>query len=113
MKTENEIVFLDPAPSDDRRTKIVVRLRTTYWHDADGIYSRQSVKFLRSQCEGFNLLHDEACNIGAEDTLGRLNHTNCKDGLYEIVIIPDRPDYETGYSEDWEYELRPYVIKKP
>ncbi len=109
MKTESlkEFVVLDPPPKDERKTKIVIRLRTSYWRDERGLYSRQSVTYLRSKCEGFNLVDDEAQNIGADETFARLNVGAYKDGLYEVAIIPDRPDYETGYSEDWEYALIP------
>lgn len=42
----------------------------------------------------------------ADETIARITNLNeSKDGVYQIVIINEHRDYETGYIEDWDFKL--------
>jgi len=86
--------------------RCVVRLRTTMWADKTGLHTKKSLTFLRRQCEGFNVLAEDASAIGAEEVLPRiLNLGEVEDGIYEVVVCNESRDYETGYVDDYDYRL--------
>ena len=71
-----------------------------------GCTRRKTLTFLRRQCEGFNILAEDADAIGAEEVLPRiLNLGEVEDGIYEVVVCNESRDYETGYVDDYDYRL--------
>lgn len=55
---------------------------------------------------GFELLHEDATNIGALDVLDRIvNLHACENGLYTVVTCNEKRDWETGYVDDYGYKL--------
>lgn len=90
------------------KPRVVVRIRTTAWNDHCGMYTKKSLSFARRQCEGHNYVEEDLSCIGAEETLQRITNLDaCQDGLYEVAICNESTDWETGYVDDYEYELRP------
>ena len=86
--------------------KCVVRLRTTMWTDNNGINLKKSLTFLRRQCEGFNIIEEDARNAGVEEIFPRItNLDECEDGIYEVITCNEKHDYETGYIDDYDYKL--------
>lgn len=96
----------DHPPADVTVSRCTVRVRTTVWADNRGLHTRKSLTFLRRQCEGFNVLAEDASAIGAEKVLPRiLNLGEVEDGIYEVIVCNKTYDYETGYIEDYDYRL--------
>ena len=93
------------------RTRMVVRLRRSFWHDNDGAYQRVSLKYLKRHTEGFNILDDECTLIGADEVFPKIiNLDKCRDGVYKIILCNEHRDYETGHIEDWDYRLEPFDL---
>ena len=91
--------------------KTIVRLKTSCFVTARGIHIKKDILFLRRLCKGFNIIADDALQCEVEDTVCRVvNLDRCSDGIYEISIINESKDFESGNIEEWEYELRPYYI---
>ena len=89
--------------------KTILRVRTSYWHDDNGLYIRKTLSFLKRKSEGLNFILEDSSQVGADETIPKINNLNeVEDGLYEIVVDNDMKDWETGYIEDWEYRLIPY-----
>jgi hypothetical protein len=92
-------------------TKLVVRLLTSFWSDQRGIHSRQSLQWLRKKSSGFNFLQEDCSMIGADELFPRIVNLNeSKDGIYQVVIVNEHRDYETGTIEDYDYKLIPLTI---
>lgn len=94
------------GPADVNVSRCTVRVKTTIWADKRGLHTKKSLTFLRRQCEGFNLLEEDASAIGAEEVLPRIvNLGEVEDGTYNVVACNERHDYETGYVDDYDYLL--------
>jgi hypothetical protein len=87
-------------------SRCTVRVKTTVWADKRGLHTKKSLTFLRRQCEGFNVIAEDARAIGAEEVLPRiLNLDEVEDGIYEVVVCNESHDYETGYVDSYDYRL--------
>ncbi len=92
--------------SDTPVSECVIRLQTTSWNDKRGLHIKKSMLFLRRQCVGWNVLEDDADNIGATEVLSRIvNLDTCPDGIYRVVVCNEQRDWESGYVDDYDYEL--------
>ena len=109
MNSLNEL--LAPEPKEPRPI-VVVRLATSYWHDCNGIHWKQSLRFLRRKCQGFNVIHEDCQNIGASEVIPRIvNLHECEDGVYQIVTCNERgSDWEVPHIID-EYDYRLVPVK--
>jgi hypothetical protein len=88
----------------------VVRVRTSYWRDSRGLYAKKSVIFLRRRCVGYNILEEDVGQMDVESVMTRIvNLDACPDGVYYAAVCNEYRDWETGYIEDYDYELRPMV----
>ena len=108
-KGATDTLFLSPivqGPVDVNVSRCTVRVKTTAWADKRGLHTKKSLTFLRRQCEGFNILAEDADAIGAEEVLPRIvNLGEVEDGIYEVVVCNESHDYETGYVDDYDYRL--------
>lgn len=94
------------CPVDVNVSRCTVRVKTTVWADKRGVHTKKSLTFLRRQCEGFNILAEDASAIGAEEVFPRiLNLGEVEDGIYEVVVCNESHDYETGCVDDYDYQL--------
>lgn len=92
---------------------IVVRLKTSCWLDNSGIHFKKTLRVLKRMSSGHDFLTEEVSNVGSEETIFKITNLNeCEDGLYEVCIINETRDCETGYVDDWEFKLVPYVGEK-
>ena len=86
--------------------RCVVRLKTEYWSNKKGIYTKRSILFMRRKSIGFNVLEEECNHVAAEDSLSNINNLNeCEDGLYEAVACNFSRDYESGIIDGYEIKL--------
>ena len=94
------------AVESKQKNKCVVRVTTTMWTDKRGLHTKKSLTFLRRQCEGFNVLEEDASAAGVEEVLPRiLNLDECEDGVYEVATCNESRDWESGYVDDYDYRL--------
>jgi hypothetical protein len=101
-------------PQKEEKSHTVVRLTTTMWHDNGGVYTKQTFRFLKRKCNGYNIIKEDCDMAGAKEVIPRIiNLSECKDGLYEIVICNERGDWETPHIlDDWDYKLIPFEERK-
>lgn len=104
----NSETLMSQDPDDVNVSRCTVRVKTTTWGDKRGIHTKKSLTFLRRQCEGFNVLEEDAGVIGEKEVLSRiLNLNEVEDGIYEAVVCNERYEHETGYVDDYDYRLVP------
>jgi hypothetical protein len=90
--------------------RCVVRLRTSQWADANGVYEKKSLTYQQRKSRGFNYLSEEIAQIGADKVLEKLEGlSTCEDGLYEVAVTNVRHDWESGAIDDWDLKLTPYT----
>lgn len=91
--------------------RCVVRLRTSYWNDKNGLHCKKSLTILRRQCIGdFNPLNEEINAVGAEDAILIITNFNeCEDGIYEVVPCNETRDWESGRIDSYDLRLDPYT----
>lgn len=96
---------------DDRSgERCVVRLKTSYWQDKKGIYIKRGLSFLRRKSAGYDLLQEDSIDLGVEEVITKIiNFNECEDGIYEVGIINKSRDWESGYVEDYDYQLYPFI----
>ncbi len=88
--------------------KCVVRLTRSYWHNNSMLCQKIELRYLKRKCINFNILAEDASNIGAEEVMPRIiNLDECEDGIYEVVPCNESTDFETGYIDDYDYKLIP------
>lgn len=93
----------------EKNHRVVVRLSTSCWHDKKGMHIKKSLTYLKRKSIGFNSLEEDLINIGADGVEPTItNLYTSKDGIYELAIINERTDWETGEIEDYDYMLTPY-----
>lgn len=89
----------------------VVRLTSSAWEKNGGLYMQKAIKTLKRKSIGYgcDFIHEECSNCGAEELYPRiLNLNTSEDGIYFLVIVNESRDFETGYVDDFDLELRPY-----
>ncbi len=101
---------IDSSKVTKQSFRTVVRVRTSWYSDRKGLYQKKSLTWLRRKSEGVNPLEEDISNVGAEEA-GELikNLDQVSDGIYELVFTPLSRYFETGYTDDWDYKLVPYV----
>lgn len=88
------------------KNRCVVRLKTSEWSDDTGIYRKQSLTILKRKCEGFNILEEDVAAVGAPQIWPLITNLHgLSDGIYELTIVNEYRDWETGNIEDYEYSL--------
>lgn len=91
------------------RHRCVVRLHRSQWWDSRGIYRTISIRYIKRESYGANILHDTLQEEGADSVMPRiLNLGECKDGLYRVIMCNERRDFDTGMIEDYDFKLIPY-----
>ena len=89
--------------------KTIIRLRTSYWLDKRGLHQKRDIIFLRKKCDGFIFLEEDAMSGGPDIVMKAIvNLDKCKDGLYLVIPVNISTDWETGYIDDYDYELVEY-----
>jgi hypothetical protein len=104
---ENMITF---TQSNKAFFNIVIKLSTSYWSDAKGFYTKKEFRCLRrkSSPESIDYFLMDMNECGIDRFCKQLKLDNYKDGLYHVYMINMSRDWETGYVDDYDYELREY-----
>ena len=113
MVSLDDLKELAEKGQDEDAFVLAVRLRTDYWHNERGGYLKKSILPLKRLTTGFNFLEHEMYESGAENVLPRIkNLMEMPDGVYELVIINESRDRETGIVEDCDFMLVRYEKDK-
>lgn len=90
--------------------RTVVRVTHSHWQDGrGGLNFTVKVKTLQRKSCGHNLLEEDVSFDCAQNTLERIeNLTEVPPGIYEVKVVNQSRDWETGYIDDWDYKLVPY-----
>lgn len=89
--------------------RCVIRLKTSMWKDNKGLHLRKDLIFMKRLSLDYNILEDDASNIGADEVITRIDNLDkCKDGLYQAIACNMSRDYETGMIDDYDYTLIPW-----
>ena len=88
---------------------VVVRVRTSYWHDKKGGHIRKDINYLKRKSRGYNVL-DEDMYLGSADLVlpTIINLYDVEDGIYELITVNESRDWETGYIDSYDMKLIPY-----
>ena len=98
-----------PADPDKDACLSIVRVKTSWWNDNRGLHSRKDILTMKSLSKGYQILEEDAKNIGAPQVVERIvNLDECEDGLYEVIIVNEGYDWETGCLDDYDYKLVPH-----
>jgi hypothetical protein len=101
-----------PVQAEDE-VKLVVRLRTCYYHTARGLFMRKEITYLKKLSKNYNIFEEDANNFGADEVISRIVDLNSKpDGIYEVRACNFHTDWETGYVDDYDYCLTPIKPEK-
>jgi hypothetical protein len=93
------------APKQEK-SSVIVRLKTSFWHDKNGVHQKKTLSTLIRKSVGFNFLKEDCAMIGADVVIDRVvNFNECEDGIYEVVMCNKKIDWETGCLDDWDYKL--------
>ena len=88
----------------------VVRVVTQAYATKRGVHIRKSLLYLKRLSEGQNMLESDLDAIDAEEVISTiLNLYEVPDGVYELRMCDVGRDYETGYLDNWNYRLVPFV----
>ena len=94
------------------RPIVVVRVKTSYWHDKKGGHIKKDINYLKRKSRGFNILDEDMYAVGAEEVLSTIvNLYDVQDGIYELITFNETRDWETGYIDMYDMKLIPYVEK--
>lgn len=98
------------SETKEEPNQCVVRISTIGWYSSHGFHTKKSLKILKSKSHGG--LYECVVNdleAGNADLFNRIiNIDECIDGLYYIITVNEKRDWETGYIDDWDYKLIPY-----
>ena len=97
-----------PDSMYDKKKGLFVSVRSSYYMSDNGLIMTRIVRTLkrRSDRDAYTL-EEEASNAGADQVFKDLNYLNgLKDGVYKVVFTSISRDWETGYVDDYKYELR-------
>ena len=95
---------------EDIKSRCVIRLSTSYWHDRSGIHMRKNLIFQKKRSiNSCDILAVQASNIGACDVFPIITNLNeCEDGLYEVIRTNISYDRETGECDFYDFKLIPF-----
>lgn len=90
------------------QNRCVIRLRTSTWLNDKGLHFKRDLIFLRRKCTGLNVLEEDADASASDEVFHRItNLTECEDGIYEVRTCNEHKDWETGYIDDYDFNLFP------
>lgn len=95
--------------SEEPPSVSVLRVKTTYWKTKRGIHTRRDITTLKKLSSGYQILEEDSDSFGVDEVMQKIvNLHEVEDGLYEVTLVNKGYDWETGYLDDYDYELIPY-----
>jgi hypothetical protein len=91
------------------RSIVIVRLTTSVFKRGERHVYEKSISQLKSKS---TMSVDEIMCDYQIDLPELLNSNQQPDGLYELTIINESRDWETGVVDDWELTLTPWSDKR-
>lgn len=109
MIYDTDILTEALAEKKEPKPLCIVRLTTSVWHDSNGVHVKKTLRYLRKQCIGYNILDEDCSNGGALETVNRIvNLDDCKNGVYRVETCNEFAAWETPHIiEDYDYKLVP------
>lgn len=102
---EFDVLYKDEEPENI----CVVRVKTSYWNDGNGLYQKKAITFLRRKSKGFNILEEDCSAIGTDQVMQHIeNLGSVEDGIYRVQTINETRDWESGYVDGYDYFLVKY-----
>jgi len=87
----------------------VVRLTTSTYKTSKGAFRQtKELRTLKRKTHDFDLLENEMYNQCMEDII-ITNLYEVADGVYQLVMVNEGYDWETGCLDEYELKLIPYV----
>lgn len=86
----------------------VVKIKTESFKRGDAYFKGKSLRVLKRKSKGPILdcfLEDINCTSVDWVMFKIVNFSQVPNGLYQLIIVNEYRDYETGYVEDWNYKL--------
>jgi hypothetical protein len=81
--------------------------KTFYLDKNNNINARTEMRLLRRESCIYGWIDDFFLNIDAEALQAMFTGRELKHGcVYEVVIINEQKDYETGVVDDWDYDFK-------
>ena len=104
-----EFTFIESlTPDNQEKTKVIIRVATSFYRTYRGIATKKEIIFLRRLCKGYIHLEEDAMQMDAEQAILMIRNLDaCVDGVYEVCFCGGGTDY-WGEQNDYWYELYPY-----
>jgi hypothetical protein len=96
--------------------RVVVKVTTSKYRTKRGFAKTRFVEFLRRKSDSdliYSIEEDSSCG-GADSVVDRIINLNeVEDGIFLMIWLNERRDWETGNVEEWDYKLVPIKEAKP
>ena len=104
-----QILSTKSGDKTEESPRVVVRVKTTAYETANGYAFKKELIKLKRLCKGFDFFQEDCRMIDIYDVYEKIkNLYQVNDGIYQIIMTNVSKDWETGYVDDWDYELIPY-----
>lgn len=103
-------LILDEPQKKEPTMKNIVRIRTSCFSTKNGVRICKDIYTLKRKSNGYDLLGEEISAMGADYFYSEkriINLDECEDGIYELGVVNESRDWETGIIDDWDLELFP------
>jgi len=106
-----DLSTLTPVKTTDPPRQLIVRVRTSFWYSNNGCNTKKTITIIvRKSDKEYAYCTSEEMSEAPELFLGRVTNLDAvEDGLYYLNVINEYRDWESGYVEDWDYELVQYT----
>lgn len=107
MNLDGLISKLAKDDSELQQPRTVVRVSTSAFKQGSSIVLQKRVTILKRKSVNDWLFSDDL--NGMPEHIERISNLHeVVDGIYELIATDFSYDTESGYPEDWNYELVPY-----
>lgn len=104
-----KLLLKEDSPCEDNR--LVFRLRTTAYESSGYTLSKCLIP-MRRLSKGHDFFAEDVSHVGVKECMDWIvNLDECEDGLYRLIMINEKRDWESGCVEEWDYKLVPYEVE--
>jgi hypothetical protein len=89
----------------------VVKLSNFCYSDSKGcVHVEKRLTPMKRKSYGYQVLQEDIKMIGTSEVISRIiNLQGFKDGIYSVITCHEKRDWESGYVEEYDYKLIPFV----